>query len=449
MPKNIPEKSAVVLDHPLIVGGGVVGMVLACALRAMGLAVTVLDGADSADSRQVKTLPSQSNKSPLPYDLRTVALWQGSVQFLRYLGVWDSVVGGDNDDFCPVPLETLRLITPTADGAGVASQVDFGAGDLGLHSLGYNIPVSRLQQALLARCADLGVTIYHNSPVDTVDYDGKRMTVMTAGGQAYTAPVVLATSGRNCPIRTQTNTDMAVHEYDISALVGMVQHSMPHGNTSQEIHHTGGPFTLVPMCDIGCDVGGGALPHMSALVWVDKSGVVGDIADLSESDFNARMQQASLGIAGDMALVGQRQVFPLTCQYAKVMGGAGYVLLGESAHVLPPFAAQGMNLSLRDVADYVYQLQQALKLGRDMGDCAIVQQYQNNRLPDIRARVGAVTTLHNMVFNSNPLLHALRTRGMGLLNTLSPLRHGVMALGMSGFGGDPVLMQQDSGHNHG
>lgn len=456
------ELKKITLNHPLIIGGGIVGMILALGLRQMGVSVTVLDGADGRDARfQKDDTKSHKNaneninengdnlslQSLLPKDLRTVALWQGSVNLLKNLGVWEMIIAQDSHTYTPVPLEKLRLITPSKDKTSVASQVDFNAHDLNMETLGYNVPISRLQQALMHHCDAMGVTIHHNTPIDRVDYDGTTMTVTTDAGTAYTAPVVLSCEGRHSPIRTYSNTPMVVNHYDLSALVCMVRHSEPHHHISQEIHHPNGPFTFVPMQDVALEEGNlgdeksSEKSHMSALVWVDKTDTMTPLGDMKDPVFNGIMQDKSLNILGDLSVVGQRQIFPLTCQYAKTMGGTGYVLLGESAHVLPPFAAQGMNLSLRDVAEYLHQLETALTTGHAMGDATIVAKYQNNRLPDIRARVMAVTTLHTMVFNKNPVLHTLRTKGMGLLNKVSPLRQGVMAMGMQGVGGDPIKMK--------
>ena len=446
------------IDHPLIIGGGVVGMTLALGLRKIGLDVMILDGGDVLDSRATGDTREKIVHNKLPTDLRTVALWQGSVQLLKNIGVWAGMIGDNHPSYEAVPLEKLRLMTPTLDGTAIASDVHFQASDLNLHSLGYNIPVSRLRDVLLDHCEKQGVNIVYNNPIETINHDGTRMTVTTKNGDTITAPVVLSTEGRNSPIRQGMGIDMDTSDYGLSALVGVIEHTQPHNFTSQEIHHPNGPFTVVPMADMPsqkkadmpsqnnmADSPDGTPPYrnfMSAIVWVDKTDTIADLAMADEQSFNTIMQDTSLGILGDVKLLGKRQVFPLSCRYAKTLGGAGYVLLGESAHVLPPFAAQGMNLSLRDVAEYCDQLQTALQTGMAMGDARIAMAYQKNRLPDIRARVKSVDTIHNMVFNTSSLLHTARSKGMQIIDKFSPLRRVMVTVGMQGIGGDPKWMKE-------
>ena len=429
-PKNSAPKIPDSLDHPLIIGGGVVGMTLALGLRKIGLQATILDGGDVLDSRA--KLPHNQ----LPTDLRTVALWHGTVQLLKNLNVWDDMTSPMHPSHKAVPLEALRLITPTPHGTAIASDVNFKASDLDLPSLGYNIPISRLRDVLIDHCEKSGVTLLYNSPVATVSHNGTTMTVTTQNGDSITAPVVLSTEGRNSPIRKGMHIDMPTSDYGLSALVAVLEHTESHNFTSQEIHHPNGPFTFVPMCDS---------PNghsMSALVWVDKTDTIAKLQNMAESSFNTIMQDTSMGIAGDVKLIGDRQIFPLSCRYAKTLGGAGYVLLGESAHVLPPFAAQGMNLSLRDVAEYLDQLQTSLQTGMSMGDERIAMAYQKQRLPDIRARIKTVDTIHHMVFNTSSLLHTVRSKGMDIIDKFSPLRKVMATVGIQGVGGDPKWMKE-------
>ena len=433
---KIPTK----LDHPLIIGGGVVGMTLALGLRKIGLDVTILDGNDILDTRATGDTRDRTPHNTLPTDLRTVALWHGTVQLLKNLGVWDDMTGDDYTSHRAVPLEKLRLITPTPDGTKIASDVHFQASDLDLPSLGYNIPIARLRHVLIDHCKKSGVSIFYNNPIADICHDGKTMTVTTQNGHSITAPVVLSTEGRHSPIRKGMNIDMPPTDYGLSALVGIIRHTKSHNFTSQEIHHPNGPFTVVPMCD-DCDGNPPNGHFMSALVWVDTTDTIEHLKRTDIKSFNARMQDTSMGILGDIELLGERQIFPLSCRYAPILGGTGYVLLGESAHVLPPFAAQGMNLSLRDVAEYCDQLQTALMTGTHMGDARIVTAYQQNRLPDIRARVKSVDTIHNMVFNTSSLLHTVRSKGMQVIDKFTPLRKTVMTMGIQGIGGDPKWMK--------
>ena len=62
-----------------IIGGGLVGASLACALRPLDLDVTVLE-----------ETPLESNAQP-SFDERTIALTYGSRKILEAIGIWDLI----------------------------------------------------------------------------------------------------------------------------------------------------------------------------------------------------------------------------------------------------------------------------------------------------------------------------------------------------------------------
>ena len=55
----------------------------------------------------------------------------------------------------------------------------------------------------------------------------------------------------------------------------------------------------------------------------------------------------------------------------------------QSAHVVPPIGAQGLNMGLRDAADVADIVGQALSLGEDPGSPAVLARYQSARRSDV------------------------------------------------------------------
>ena len=94
---------------------------------------------------------------PAARDNRTAALFTGSVQLLRNLGLWQA--GHEDGE----PLRAIRIV----DDMGRllrAPEVTFRAGDVGLESFGYNVPNIRLVEAFRARAAvDPRITTYEDA----------------------------------------------------------------------------------------------------------------------------------------------------------------------------------------------------------------------------------------------------------------------------------------------
>ena len=120
--------------------------------------------------------------------------------------------------------------------------------------------------------------------------------------------------------------------------------------------------------------------------------------------------------------------FPLNGDLAKAQTAARAVIIGNAAHSLHPVAAQGFNLSVRDIA----VLAECLKGHADPGEANALQDYASRRRRD-QARTRAYTGLARILgdletpfaaparalgllateFN-RPLARALARQGMGL-----------------------------------
>ncbi len=90
--------------------------------------------------------------------------------------------------------------------------------------------------------------------------------------------------------------------------------------------------------------------HASALVWCQRAALAETLKGLDAEAFLRRVQIASQGILGDLHSIEARADFPVRPGLARRFSQGPFVLLAEAAHVLPPLLAQGMNLSLSDVA---------------------------------------------------------------------------------------------------
>jgi 2-octaprenyl-6-methoxyphenol hydroxylase len=124
--------------------------------------------------------------------------------------------------------------------------------------------------------------------------------------------------------------------------------------------------------------------------------------------------------------------WPITWQLADALTGPRSVLVAEAAHALPPSGAQGLNLSLRDVAELTTLLTQVKKLGLDPGSATLLNQYQRARTRDMIPRAHAVDGLNRLILTENPLARRLRRAGLFTAATLPPLRRTIMRFGWSG-----------------
>jgi 2-octaprenyl-6-methoxyphenol hydroxylase len=130
---------------------------------------------------------------------------------------------------------------------------------------------------------------------------------------------------------------------------------------------------------------------------------------------------------GPLTLASRRQVWPVISQIAERLTAERLALVAEAAHVVPPIGAQGLNMSLRDIATLV-DLARADPGG--LGGAAMLGAYARARESDIRLRVRGIDMLNRVSMSGMPGLHALRGAGLRLLHDVAPLRRGLMRLGL-------------------
>ena len=112
------------------------------------------------------------------------------------------------------------------------------------------------------------------------------------------------------------------------------------------------------------------------------------------------------------------------------LAGRRIVLLGEAAHAFPPLAAQGLNLSLRDIMQLVSTLADARGRNLDPGSLAALQPYERARRRDVALRTSGVDVLNRSIITDLGPIDAARGIGTMALRLIGPLRRAIMREGI-------------------
>ena len=103
------------------------------------------------------------------------------------------------------------------------------------------------------------------------------------------------------------------------------------------------------------------------------------------------MNIRSCQILGPLTLASRRSVWPIISQIAERMVGERVALMAEAAHVVPPIGAQGLNMSLADLA-VLLDLAAADPAG--IGSEKMLATYQRRRHLEVQARVTGIDALN-------------------------------------------------------
>ncbi len=388
----------------VISGGGVAGLAAACAFGTAGFSVTL-----------VEPTPPVTDARAAGADLRTTAFLMPSVNVLQAAGLWARLAP------FAAPLAVMRIID--AGGAEPTPRLtrDFVASDISDAPFGYNLPNWLLRREMMARLAELpNIRFVQGQFCTALITREDKATIRLSGGEALHTRLAIAADGRASALRAAAGIGVKTLAYAQKAIVFAVNHDVPHNDISTEIHRTGGPFTLVPLQDQNNR-------PASSVVWMERQDEAARLMALDSAAFEAQANIRSAGVLGALSVISARSAWPMMGQFARAMSAQRIALIAEAAHVVPPIGAQGLNMSLADIAALL-ELAQARREG--LGDAVMLAAYHRKRHAEVVARVLGIDALNRASMATAQPLRDLRKFGLNLLHGITPLRHAVMKAGL-------------------
>ena len=388
----------------LISGGGVAGLTAAAAFGSAGFRVVCVDPA-----------PPVTEEAEAGADLRTTAFLQPARRVLEAAGIWPRIAPRG------AALRIMRIVDAGGEAPEPRIVTDFDAAEIGEEPFGWNFPNWLLRRESVARLAELpNVDFRPGTATRSVLTREAEARVTLSDGAQVSARLLIAADGRASPVREAVGIGVTTMRYGQKALAFAVTHPVPHHDVSTEIHRSGGPFTLVPLPDRG------GLPS-SAVVWMERGPEALRLAALPVAAFEAEMLARSAGLLGPLTLVTGRSVWPIVSQIADRFDGERTALLAEAAHVVPPIGAQGLNMSLADLACL---LDLATAAPDGLGERAMLAAYHRRRWPEVKARVMGIDLLNRTSMLAARPLRDLRAGLLNALYSVAPVRQTLMRAGL-------------------
>ena len=381
----------------VIVGGAMTGTTLALALSAFTngkMKIAVLE------RRPVK----QHQQSG--FDARCIALSDGSCQkFSRIIlpdgqNLWQKIQ----------PFSTHIEQIHVSD-KGHSGIVEFSAREFHLQQLGAVIELQQAGQILL-QAVEQSDNIDYLCPVEIAhiecSQDGVKISLKN--DRTLTAQLLIGADGTRSEVASAVNISQEMlHDYGQTAIIANVQTQQPHQNRAFELFTTEGPLALLPMKD-----------NLMSLVWCVRH--ADELLQADENSFLTRLQRQFGWRLGRFQRCGQRFAYPLTLSRAAQHVQARTVLIGNAAQTLHPIAGQGFNLGIRDVMTLANILSYAYLQQQEIGDDALLQQYENKRKADQKQMIQLTDGLLTIFANNLLPLQIGRNLGLMALAQSSMLR---------------------------
>lgn len=405
------------LDQPtiktqiLVAGAGSTGIAAALAFARAGWRVTL------------------AGRFPAPLPGRTVALFEASLRFLEAIGVLEAVKAK------ACPLETINMIDDTDQLIPVPDLV-LRAEEIDLPAFGLNVTNDDLAAILLdhARAAKDFEIIDAN--IADYEFEDERATAILADGRRIEAEFVIAADGRASKARAAAGIDTKEWTYPQVALTALLQHELPHDNVSTEYHTRSGPFTLVPL------PARDDAPNRSSLVWLMNVRDAQRRLAKPREDLEYEIEDYAKSKLGAMKIEGDIGQFRMGGMQVSRLTAPRLALVGETCHVFPPIGAQGLNLSLRDVADLEDCLS-SVDLRNERELSRALTRYERHRRADIGLRTHGVDLLNRSLIIPHLPIDLIRGAGFVAMTALGPLRRAVMREGVLPHLVLPRLMRKE------
>ncbi len=393
----------------IIIGGGMVGASLACALAEQPLRIAIIEA-----------VPYQADNQP-SYDDRGIALSFGSRRIFDGLGLW----------------QNLAKHTTAINRIHVSDQGRFGFARLdskqeNVDALGYVITARDLGRTLVHQLDQLkNLTLISPAKLTGLKLGNDHATaIIEKNGitETLTASLIVAADGGNSSVRQQLDISTTDHDYKQTAIIANITPEFPHQHVAYERFTQHGPLALLPMEDNRC-----------ALVWTHDPQESKRILELSDEEFLNELQPCFGQRLGRFLKTGKRSAYPLKLVRAQEQVRNRLALIGNAAHTLHPIAGQGFNLGLRDVAALAQIISDTSKQNRDtgtgdIGALDVLEQYAQWRTRDHRQVIGFTNTLVNTFSNHFPPLAMARNLGLIATDIIPPLKHTLArhSMGISG-----------------
>lgn len=386
----------------VIVGGGIVGLTLACGLRNIHLRVAVIESqtAQKAASRA-----------------RAYAFSPVSARILAGLGLWDEV-GPQLTHFQRVKLSDADYRK------ALMFRPEDGRSDAVYFSAEHTVLMRALQGAVkkaqnIDYWCEAQVVAADNNTTLTVErvIDGRPQQ------QTFYTQLVVGADGARSGVRDRAKIPTFGWKYWQSCITAVLEPERSHANTAYEKFWPSGPFAILPLPNNRCQV-----------VWTAPHQEAKEMLALNKEQFMSELSRRYGNDMGKLTLVNEPMMFPVQLMQSKQYVRPGVALVGDAAHCCHPVGGQGLNMGIRDATALAEVIQQAAINGEPLGSLKVLKRYERWRKTENWFTL-SLTDFLNRAFSNRflPLLIARRA-GIWIIDSIRPLKRLILQL-MTGFFG--------------
>jgi len=389
----------------VIVGAGMTGLALACALGGRGLQILVIDSQDpgtttlGADASMTAAFEFNSGFSP-----RVSSINLASEQLLASIGVWQRLDERRNGCFAKMTVW---------DGEGTAV-TEFDARSIQYDHLGHIVENEKIVQALILQLqASADITLL--APADLLSFTEKQgsLELRIGGDRSVQCDLMIGADGSNSSVRQLSGIATRQWSYQQHALVTTLRTQHPHQATAWQSFTRHGPLAFLPLAD----------EHLCSIVWSVSPQHCDQLLQMDAETFCRHVGAFFEYRLGLIECVDKRYSFALQQRHGKRYVSNGVALIGDAAHTIHPLAGQGVNLGFKDVDVLSQELTRALNRNIALGSREVLERYERRRIGSNLAMMAGMEGFVKLYGTQTPGVNWLRNLGMKIFNDSKALKN--------------------------
>ena len=381
-----------------IVGGGIVGLTLAAALKDSELNIAIIDKS-----------PCYQVLADRP-TARVSAINQANIKALQQFDVWPHLQQDRANSY-------TALHVWDKDSFG---DIHFSCDEMGSDTLGVIVENQALVNALAQAVEAQSNVQLVTAGIDRVLAGPNQTMLMLDNDDVLSCRLLVGADGANSFVRKQAGLPITFKDYEHTAIVANVKTDEPHNNVARQAFTPTGPLALLPMAE----------PNVCSIVWSQTPEQASSLMALDDDAFCHALTAASNSVLGTISLETERAAFPLTMRYARQWAKDGVVLVGDAAHTIHPLAGQGANLGMQDALALAESLSSLSAADKDIGLSKHLRSYERSRKTEATKMIAAMDGFKFLFDGNDPLKKLVRGIGLSATDKLTTIKNAFVSHAM-------------------
>jgi 2-octaprenyl-6-methoxyphenol hydroxylase len=341
-------------------------------------------------------------------DTRTVAVSEGSKNFLESLSLWTFLESHAE------PIKNINVYDRSS-----LNKIIFN-NQIKNKKLGYVIENKKFSKILINQLKKFKNTeVQYDFNLIDVELNNKNSRAFS-NNTIINAKIIIAADGKNSQIKKIVGNKTFKKNYNESALVLNFVHEKKLNNTAYEIFYNTGPLAILPMKSSKGF-------FISTIIWSNNDKFLKKLISFENIFIKSFLEEKIGKIVGNITKINSCQIFPLSAHINDSFINKRLIYVGDAAHSIHPIAGQGWNLGVNDVKN-LYELSKIKKI--DIGSDLFCQMYNNKSYHKAFQLFQITDKLNSHFLNSSYIYRFLSNVGFGLIEKNQSLKNKITKYAM-------------------